>query len=187
MISVFTRSLAPALLLLLATACAGEESPSADAPPTDEAAPPAAVERLPSLDRFVREGLRPIGSTRPEITQRLGEPDSLLATSVPNRHDPSVQDTLLALHYPDLVVHIHRPGGGRDLLSDVEVTDDRYLRHPILGATREEVEAAFGPPHEVRDGVWSYDCATCGEADSPVEILFADDRVRKVRFTYYVD
>lgn len=173
---------------ILAAACTAADRPAED---RDQPAGPGAAparDPLPALEGFAREGLISIGATRAEIVARLGEPDSARTAVVPNRHRPGVQDTLFTLHYPALVARIHTPGGGRDLLSSVEVTDDRHLRDPLLGATRAEVEAAWGAPREVRDGWWVYDCASCGEADSPLELAFSDDdRVRAVRFTYYVD
>src|SRR5690606_23931130 len=106
---------------------------------------------------------------------------------VPNRHVAGVMDTLFAVHYPGLAVHIHRPGPGGELVSSVEVAANRYLRYPAIGVSGAAVEEAFGPPDERSDSTLTYLCTSCMAGDDPVEIVVHDGRVRRVRFGYYVD
>ena len=171
----------------LALAISGCGTPDAreTAPPDTAAAPPAAP--LPSRDDFLRHGLVPVGDTRAAIAARLGEPDSVHSEVVPNRHVAGVQDTLFTLFYPRLTARLHRPGGGSDILAGVEVSDDRYLRFPLIGAARQRVEEAFGAPEHAEGGRLTFACRTCVGAEEPFEVLLEEGRVRSVRFPYYVD
>lgn len=166
------RRIRPVALALLA-GCGGGEGAGA----------------LPSVEELTRQGLLAPGRTRSEIAERLGPPDSTLSRVVPNRHVPGVRDTLFELYYPGLRAGIHHPGGGRDLLASVEVTSDRHLRYPRLGigAAREEVRAALGPPSEEEGDALTYLCASCQAVEEPVTFFFEDGRVARILFSYYVD
>jgi hypothetical protein len=145
--------------------------------------------RVPTADEFTQHGLLPIGQTRDELRARLGEPLELRSTTVPNRHVEGVTDTLFEVVYPGLVVNIHRPGAVEgEFVSHVDVEDNRYLRFPAvgIGTTRDALERALGPPHERSENEYVYLCETCLGADEPVIFYFEDDRVRRIRFTYYV-
>jgi hypothetical protein len=117
----------------------------------------------------------------------LGEPDSATAEEIPNRHVPGVMDTIFTIYYTDLSARFHRPGGGGDLLSMVQVADNRHLRYPVIGSDLATVEGAFGPPDAVSDSSVTYRCTTCQAGDDPVELALVDGEVRRVRFNYYVD
>ena len=79
---------------------------------------------------FVQSG------SREAFRAALGEPDSVRTETVPNRHDPAITDTVVALYYADLTAIIWKPGyeGARDLLEHVEVRSNRYLRWPSRGS-----------------------------------------------------
>lgn len=174
-------------LTILFVACAAPDPPEAAQADSAAQTPPARPVALPDRDTFRREGLVPLGDSRATLAETLGEPDSVRTAVVPNRHLPEVRDTLFAVHYPGLVVSLHRPGGGGDMLSGVQVRDNRYLRYPVIGATLREVETAFGPANQVEDGRYSYACRVCGPVDEPFEMIVEDGRVQGVRFAYYVD
>lgn len=166
--------------LLVGAAAAG--ACALDGPPREGPAP--------SADAFVRSGLLPIGDTRERIGARLGEPARVTSETVPNRHVPGVTDTLIVLEYPGLAVHVHRPGmaDAGDLISRVDVTDDRYLRFsvPTIGTDLAELERVLGPPSEVDGEGFTYACPSC-VVDMPVKFLVRENRVREIRFHYYVD
>lgn len=172
------RLLLPLSLALLCAGC-GVSVPS---PGPDAAGPP-------SRDEFVEHGLRPLGESRAELRQSLGEPDSISARVVPNRHVPGAHDTLFTVHYPGLVAHLHRPGPGGEMLAGAEVTDNRYLRYPQvgIGATPRELQGALGLPDEPPDSVYTYSCHACEGVVEPVRLFLRDGRVRRIVFSFYVD
>ena len=153
------------------------------APDADEQ--PAAG--LPDRDTFVTEGLATHAGSRAALRARLGEPDSVSRETVPNRHVPGVQDTLLTIQYPEVVARLHKPGGGGELLSSVRVASNDHLRYPLIGKSLSEVDAAFGAPHDANDSTLIYRCGSCQGGDDPVEILIRDGVVYAVRFNFYVD
>lgn len=142
-----------------------------------------------SRDRFIRSGLRPIGETREEIRASLGEPDSTTREPVQNRHDPSRTDTIIGLHYPGLTARIHRPADSRDLLDQVTVEDNQYLRQDAvrIGMPWSEVRSRIGEPEGERDGGYLYSCDTCGPVSEPIILFVNDGVVSSIRFDYYVD
>ena len=142
---------------------------------------------LPAREEFVTNALRLPGQSRADFARALGDPDSVAAEVVPNRHVPGVTDTLFTLYYPDLTAHLHRPGPGGELTSSVEVRSDRHLRYPAIGVTASTVESAFGPPDLRTDSSLTYRCTTCVAGDDPVELLVRNGRVQRLRFNYYVD
>ncbi len=153
------------------------------------ASPPPAAEPGPLPDRgeFVDNSLSVPAGSRTALRAALGEPETTTSEEVPNRHVPGVTDTLFTLRYPDLTARFHHPGGGGDLLSMVEVSDNRHLRYPVIGSTAAEVDAAFGRPDASSDSSLTYDCTSCEAGDDPVELIVVDGEVRRVRFNYYVD
>ena len=194
--------LAPVLASLLALAACG---PVGDAPSAGNggggdtaaagAAQPEGVASAPdtgrasAADRFVTEGLAPVGRTRAEIRDALGEPDSVRREPVANRHVPDQTDTIVTLHYPTLRATLYLVTGGGDLLQSVRVTDDRHLRDPAvrIGMPWEEVRRRLGEPHDREGDVPVYWCRSCTGAEHPVRFHVAGGRVRAVEFTYYVD
>jgi hypothetical protein len=178
-----TLAIATPLVLL---GCGGA-APDESQPEPVDAGGTTAQPSLPDREEFVRAGLIPPGSTRAELAEGLGSPDSIDFEVVPNRHVPGAMDTLFTVHYPELVAGIHRPGPGGELLSSFEVSANRHLRYPIIGAPGATVEAAFGPPDERTDSTLTYRCTTCIAGDDPVLLFLQNRDVDRVRFSYYVD
>jgi hypothetical protein len=166
-------------------------SPSADQPP-----PPPPGESngtstsisLPTREEFIRQGLSTPELSRAAFAEALGAPDSVTAEAVPNRHIPTATDTILTLYYPELMARIHRPGPGGELPAAVAVTDNQYLRYPVIGTPVERIVESFGPPDERSDSAVTYYCTSCVAGNDPVR-LFVGDRgeVHRVRFEFYVD
>lgn len=148
---------------------------------------PTAPAELPERSEFVDHGLRHRPASRADLRETLGAPDSVATEVIPNRHVPGVMDTIYTVHYADLVARFHHPGGGGDLLSMLQVSDDRHLRYPVIGADVVTLDAAFGRPDEASDSSLTYHCTTCEAGNDPVEIIVLDGQVRRVRFNYYVD
>lgn len=170
-----------------------EEAPAdaagnaADPAPGEERQPPPTQADLPDRSDFVDNALRQRPAARADLRATLGAPDSVTAEVIPNRHVPGVMDTIYAMHYPDLLARFHHPGGGGDLLSMVQVSDNRHLRYPVMGADVATLDSAFGPPDEASDSSLTYYCTTCEAGNGPVEIIVREGQVRRVRFNYYVD
>lgn len=193
------RQLRAALLLplpLIAMACTNTPAPPAEATgvtvdtattPEADGAPLPPVAELPDRSVFVDSALQVDARSREALRAALGTPQRLLSEAVPNRHVPGVMDTIYTVHYPDLVARIHHPGGGGDLLSMVQVSDNRHLRYPVLGLGVAAIDAAFGAPDEASDSSLTYYCTTCEAGDDPVELVFVGGELRRVRFNYYVD
>lgn len=142
---------------------------------------------LPDRDSFVTDGLAAHAGSRAALRARLGEPDSVVREVVPNRHVPGVLDTLLTVVYPEVIAHLHKPGGGGELMSSLRVASNDHLRFPLIGESLAEIDAAFGAPDDASDSSLVYRCAACEGGDDPVELLLRDGVVHAVRFNYYVD
>ncbi|MBW3535824.1 MAG: hypothetical protein KY453_11520 [Gemmatimonadetes bacterium] len=182
-------------LLLLGCGGGGETPPDPDgtggaAAAADTDGPAAAEpEDTPAADRFVTGALEPVGGSRDEIRTSLGEPDSIGREPVANRHVPDQTDTIVTLHYPELVATLYAATGGDDLLQSVRVTDDAHLRDPAIriGMPWEEARRRLGDPHEMDGEVPVYVCRSCTGAENPVRIHVADGLIQAIEFTYYVD
>ncbi|HEX7051712.1 MAG TPA: hypothetical protein VF188_16020 [Longimicrobiales bacterium] len=161
-----------------------EDTPSIGADSVTVAASPDSVR-----DRFVQHGLRPIGSSRREIIASLGEPDSIQAEPVANRYVPGQTDTIFELSYDGLTATIYHVSGGRDILSEVVVSDNRHLRDPAvrIGMPWPEVRRRLGEPWDASDSTFTYQCLSCMGADAPVNIYVRDGVVTAIEFAYYVD
>jgi hypothetical protein len=178
------------ILLSLHLFACRSPSPAADEPRAqgpDRPPPAAPTAVLPSRGEFVNDGLRTRANDREQLRASLGAPDSVGEEVLPNRHVPGVLDTIFTVHYSDLLARIHHPGGGSDLLSMVQVSDNRHLRYPVIGMRVEAIDRAFGQPDEASDSSLTYYCQTCEAGDDPVQLVIVDGTVRRVRFNYYVD
>ncbi|HEX7118179.1 MAG TPA: hypothetical protein VF212_05295, partial [Longimicrobiales bacterium] len=153
---------------------------------------PAEVAAGPvDCDAYAGRGLLVRAESRQAFRAALGEPDSVVRATVPNRHDPSVTDTVVALHFAELSAVLWKPGhaGATDLLEQVEVRANRYLRWPSLGigARAEEVVAALSPPHERSATRLVYQCGPSEAEAEPLVFELVAGRVRRVLFNRYVD
>lgn len=165
--------------------CGG--SPPAESTEAVPSPPPAVPGDLPSREEFVRGGLALAAWSRASLREALGEPDSIASEVIPNRHLPGAIDTLFIVYYPELAVHIHRPGPGGELVSSAYVGSNQYLKYPVIGVAEGAIETAFGPPDEESGDTLTYLCTNCIAADDPVHLFLERGRVEGVRFNYYVD
>ena len=194
------RRSAPLTLLLAVVlgACDGathEAARSDDAPAVavdstrardDGSAPPAP---LVPLETFIAEGAFAHGLTRREVLARFGAPDSVSSMPTPNRHDPSVTDSVVQLHYAAAryTYYVVTQGPG-EILDEASVSSNEHLRHtsPGIGTRATELRAAYGEPVTAHEGEVVYECRTC-EVAEPVTFLLRDGRVSGISFDYYVD
>lgn len=181
------------LLTALTVACGGTDAPriSPEAPvdATSDGASPGISEALdiPYREALFTQLLRERPSSRAWVRSTLGDPDSATSRLVPNRHVPGATDTLVALYYPGIVVRFHVPEPGGELLSQLDVSDNRYLAYPLIGAPVALVEEEVGPADEVGDTLRSYRCHSCVAGDDPVSMIVRDGEIVRIRFQYYVD
>lgn len=142
-------------------------------------------------DAYADRGLLIPADSRQTFRATLGEPDSVVTALVTNRHDPSVTDTVVALYFAELSAVIWRPGheGAKDLVEQVEVRANRYLRWPSLGidARARGIIAALGPPREQSITRLVYRCGSAEAETEPLVFELAAGRVRRVVFSWYVD
>lgn len=153
----------------------------------ERAHPPLSVSELPERAEFVDQGLAVAVDSRTDLTAALGPADSVRTEEIANRHVPGVRDTIYNVYHPGRMTRIHHPGGGGDLLSMVEVWDNRHLRYPVLGLDTAALQEAFGPPDERTDSALIYRCTSCVAGDDPVEFLIQQGAIERVRFHFYVD
>lgn len=127
-------------------------------------------------------------ASRAELAGTFGTPDSVNSTTEPNRHVPGATDSLFVVHYPGLVAHFRKPSEGDDLVSFVEVEDNRYLQYPSIGvgATEERVVSVLGEPGTHEPGRLVYECAGVGP-EQPVTFRLSDGVVERIEIAYYVD
>ena len=189
----FRRQKWQAAILLFFAAC--------DAPAERPASAPANTERpsasdsadapvvLVPLREYIARGAYAHGMTRAQLVARFGRPDSVTSTPVPNRHDPSVTDSVVTLDYPAAryVYYVVTQGPG-EILDAAHIGDNVHMRHPSpgIGASPEEVLTAFGTPMRSSDDRIEYECTTC-EVPEPVTFVLSNDRVARIEFDYYVD
>ncbi|HET7275188.1 MAG TPA: hypothetical protein VFI91_08390 [Longimicrobiaceae bacterium] len=171
--------------ILIVLACAGETGPGGGV--ASDAAADISAESLPGREEFVQNGLISPGTDRASFTEALGQPDSASAEIIPNRHIPDAQDSIITIYYPRVIATVHRPGPGGELLKSVQVSDNQFLRYPVIGAASEVIATAFGEPDEQTINTVTYFCTSCTAGNNPVRFSFEDGRVRSVRFSYYVD
>lgn len=176
-----------ALALVLAGACTVE--PPSDRGPTAAPLPPLTSATAEERLREYAEGAVVLEDPTPSgLRSEFGAPDSTHARPTPNRHIPGQTDSIVTVYYPGLTVEAYRTADARELVQRVDVLANRWLRRaPGIGAGREEVGGALGAPTEQSDSTLAYLCMQCGPVEEPITFFFADDRVRRVRFAFYVD
>jgi hypothetical protein len=178
------------VLMLYATACAAPES-AEDRPVTGNPDSTLATPAQPPAERdaWLRDALAAARLDRAALRAELGAPSRRTAHAQPNRHDPSVTDSLVDLEYADArFVYYVVTAGPSDLLDFAEVRDDRHLAltPPGIGTPADSLRAWWGPPVASTDSTLEYDCTTC-EVPHPATFVVADGRVRAIRFDLYVD
>ena len=181
------------MLGAMVAACAREaadETPVLDAPPARDTTDVASSASLPECATLAETLLR-TPATRSALAAAYGAPDSVRATTEPNRHIQGATDSLFAVYYPGLAVMLRTPPAARDLVSHVSVTDDRYLAHRRIGigATEKAVIATLGEPHDRAEaGETTSLTYACGVAvEQPVTFHLRDDAVVRIEASYYVD
>jgi hypothetical protein len=180
-----TRTLPLALLALFAFGC----SRSAHNPPASDVEHQLAGT---PVEAFFLYGPVELATSRAQLRERLGAPDSVLQRVLPNPHDPGVIDTVFTVHHPGLAVEIYRASfDGRELLASLSIADDRWLRaeSPLrLGMSRDAIRLALGEPEHEEDGDLFFTCTTCtvGGQDG-LELRMDGGRLSRIRVQYWID
>ncbi len=143
-------------------------------------------------ETFYRYGLAGVGHTREELQATLGAPDSVTSQPLQNRHDKTLTDSLIVVHYPGLSVELYRvSANGNELLSAVRVSDNRYIEEtaPIrIGMSQPDVRSLMGPADDSTNGVLSYVCTTCTElGHERIEVQLSGSRVAAVTIVHSID
>jgi hypothetical protein len=165
------------VLLLFACGCNGG---GASLPPGD-----TAEERCAN---WVEGALTVEARTRGALLQALGAPDSVLATTEPNRHIPDGIDSLITVNHQGIVFSVRKPPAGGDLVERIVVRDNRWLRwtEPGIGTSAERVVQSIGEPAEREATLLRYSCGT-GIVEEPVSFVLENGRVLEILFEFYVD
>lgn len=154
----------------------------------DTSAPEQSYEPVTAIEcEGLEYSMLPTELTRAAVKSRFGAPDSMSSSAEPNRHVPGAIDSLHVLHYPDLRIGFRTPGGAGDMVTDVTLTDNRYVVESAIGigATAGEVRRILGEPRRQSSAALVYDC---GEgAEQPVTFHLANGIVRMISIEYYVD
>jgi hypothetical protein len=157
-------------------------TPAAVPEPPFDSASVAGLTCLTLMDAVFRAPL-----TRGELIQAYGAPDSMHTSTEPNRHVPGVVDSLFRVFYRGLTAGFRKPGGGSDLITQMEATDNRYLGYPSIGigARRDRLIQVVSDTYLVTDDRVEYDCGM--GANEPVTFWLVAGQIRRVSKTYYVD
>ena len=154
------------LALILLLACQRAPRPAAgggatavhEVPPESARVAPAPLDSTAALQQARDSAIaayvaarEQFGTTQGRIRAALGTPDSVQATPFQNAHDSTQTDTVIRLYYPGVTLGLYRVAlSGTDLLGEVILSRQRSAPHlgVGIGSTREQLEAAFGPPNE---------------------------------------
>lgn len=183
------RILVGTCLLLAASGCAdppgeGADDQGAGAPATDS--PPSAGILPGSLPcEGLESAVLAAPITRADLRGALGAPDSVAASTEPNRHIPGAVDSLFTLAWPGLDLQLRVPPNGKELPVRLEATTNRALAHPWVGVAPERVEAILGPATRRTQESLVYDCGL--GASQPVTFRLAGGAVTGVVVSFYVD
>lgn len=185
----------PPLLLaaiVLLAGCPREHGPEpADDPvANDQTAAPQHRPGIPAEDLIRANAQRPPGQDALPVLRRLDEPREMERELEPNRHQPAEMDTVYVYHYDGLVLDFIRTHNGREIIENIEITDERYdtPQRIRVGMSREEVRSILGEPQETAAGEDRYFLQI--SEPGPEELFaveFVDDRVRLIRYGFYVD
>jgi hypothetical protein len=187
-----TRSnLLPGLLLLTVACTRNASEQFVDSAVDTALGPIPAIASGDSAQPIACEGLEltilRTTAQRASMRAMFGPPDSVRATTEPNRHLPEVTDSLFVLYYPGLTADIRKPHQGGDMPVHVRVSDTRYLAYPQVGVgvPLDNVIRLLGEPTSRAATSLSYDCGI--GAEQPVIFHFDAGRVSSVEIQYYVD
>lgn len=124
---------------------------------------------------------------RSSLERKFGAPDSVVASTEPNRHVRGRVDSLFVVHYSGLTASLRKPGGGEDMVDHVTVTESRFLAYPAIGVgvPEDRVIAALGEPTRRTRQSLVYDCGE--HIEEPVTFHLADGVVRRIEIAYYLD
>jgi hypothetical protein len=149
--------------------------------------PAAGVDLSPVACEGLEASILAAAPTRAAFRERFGAPDSMAASTEPNRHVEGATDSLFTAFYPGMIASFRTPAGGGDLATTIEITDPRYVRYPALamGAPAAQVTTVLGEPTRREDDALVYDCAL--GAEQPVRFLLRDGVVETIRIEFYVD
>src|SRR2546423_5636391 len=98
---------------------------------------------------MAENGLLIPNTRRNAVAAQFGRPDSVRSQPAPNPHNPAQTDTIVDVFYPGLRLHywvVAAVQAERDLILEIDVSDNRYLRYPSLGigASADALVSAFG-------------------------------------------
>jgi hypothetical protein len=177
------------LCVLLPAACdRTERAERATQPP----AAPIQIAADTGLAGFFAHGPVAAGQSRGDLIAQFGEPDSIRAAAVPNRHDPSVTDSVFTLFYDGLTADVRRAGyDGREILASLSIASDRFLQDgaPIrIGSRLADVRSELGPPDEEAGDELIYICEECLAAgQETVRFAMLAGAVARIDLRYWVD
>jgi hypothetical protein len=171
------------LTLLLAAFGCGVDDAGSDAASLDG----LRAEGTRACMDFSENGLAFGARTRATLRVELGAPTELHASEVTNYG--GVRDSTFRMHYEGLVISLHKPAGGSEMVDAVRVLDGRYLRYPDLGpgSSAEAVLQRLGAPAQHEPNALVYICHAAPARDDPVTFRLANDTVAEVIFTYFMD
>jgi hypothetical protein len=182
----------PRLALLVAALAAPACRPVPAVPAAASSSVAPQLEEESEVARYLRDALPELGVTRADIAALLGGPDSVSVTTVANRHDPAVTDSVLTLFYDGLSAVVYRAGyDGKEMLAALEITQSRHLRSPAgagIGATAEDVIAALGRPDSGSDEYLEFTCAECLIAGhETVRFVLSRGAVARIEIRHWID
>jgi hypothetical protein len=192
-VSVFRRlsTRATVLLALLAAASSACQRSAEPEPAADTTVAPL-LEDESQLAHYLRVAAPRLGSGREEIAARLGEPDSTASTTVANRHDPTVTDSIFTLYYPGLTAVVYRAGyDGKEILASVDITGPQHVpaAAPLgIGASADEVRALLGEPDDTGTDYLEFTCEECLIAGhETVRFVLRATTVARIELQYWID
>jgi hypothetical protein len=196
--SISAVCLAGCNIVLLATVLAAcertnDEAPPADLPPPVEAKDSNQVDHT-QVSRYLRDhfalhGLKYVGWNRNDMRQQLGEPDSIVAELVANKHDATRTDTVFHVYYPNVYAEFYFvTEDGKEIVTEIKVSDNQHLNDAgvRIGDPWEKVRSFLGPPNG-DESTNMYLCETCEDADDPLYVVVENGVVVAIRFTFYLD
>jgi hypothetical protein len=172
------------VILLLLAGCATPAPPPAERPPLRE----AVSVRSFSLDPFLSVNLpQSRMHSHKEMVRILGAPLQTLTREVPNKHDPSVMDSVITLRYAfgDLA-YLHVPGKDVENLLLMRLRGNQIpLKYGVRfgSTTREDIRKLFGPPQDIQENSYSYSVRSTEEITNLTTFYFRDEMLLEVEIS----